>query len=50
MSKTNKEIAAEITCAYVSSWNSNSENKAMQPNELTGIINKIYDAVSKIPE
>ena len=48
MSKSNIELATEITIAYVESWNEKSNTVALKLSDVTDVITTIYRTLEKL--
>lgn len=48
MSKSNKELAVELTISFIQSWNAKTTTKALRSNEANEILTQFYLALSNI--
>ena len=50
MSKTDKELTAEITIAFINSWNAKSSTRALDCTNVQDIIAGIHSALKKLDD
>lgn len=50
MSKTNKELVAELTCAYITSWNNKSSTQAIKLDSTRSIFNTFKDLIESMDD
>ena len=50
MSKTDKELTAEIVTNYISSWNSSDRTQAMKSNELISLIKSVHSTLKELED
>lgn len=51
MAKTDKELAVDLACAYISAWFSHSSVlKPLDGENLAAIVKDAYDAVHSLPK
>lgn len=46
--KSNKELAVEVACEYVKSWNASGKFKLVDVKTFVDVINTLYDAISAL--
>ncbi len=46
--KSNKELAVELTIAFINSWNSKSSNTPVSSNDTVNILNNFEATLSKM--
>lgn len=52
MPKTDKELAVELACAYISAWFTRTGSHVQQPltgQQMADIVRDAYSAVSSLP-
>jgi len=49
MSDFDRRLTVELTAAYITSWNSNPQNKPIVPTDISAIISQIAAAVDALP-
>ena len=50
MSKTDKELTAEITVAYIEGWFQRSQTAPLQGNDVCNFIKSVYKTIHSIEE
>ncbi|WP_278456449.1 hypothetical protein [[Clostridium] scindens] len=48
MSKTDKELAIEVTCAYINAWFQRDVTPPLQGKDVTSIIESTYQAIKSL--
>lgn len=48
MSKTNKELVAELTAAYISSWNNCSSGTHLNPGNVKNVFNTFKELIESM--
>jgi len=49
MSDFDRRLAVELTAAYISSWNSNPNNKPIDTSEIKAVLSQAAAAVDAFP-
>ncbi len=45
MAKTDKELATEITCTFITAWFSKPNSAALNGDAISDIFNKVYKTI-----
>lgn len=48
MSKSNKELAVDLTIAFIQSWNAKTNTQGMQPVGANDVLEQFYKTLSNI--
>ena len=48
MAKTDKELMAEIVCAYIHAWGTQERCVPVKHTELPGLIKDVYNAIHSL--
>jgi hypothetical protein len=49
VAKTDKELAVEIVCAFIQTWNDRASSRALQAKDVIDLLEGVYSALQSLP-